>query len=83
MNLHRFIYRSDSQKVQRVQGTAICYDFHQQMTPGLRFIPLKGIGAVGAVLAWKKQQALSKAARIFLGYCHTHKDDAATFLLHN
>ncbi|MDQ0204747.1 LysR family transcriptional regulator [Pectinatus haikarae] len=57
-------------------GTAICYDFHQQMTPGLRFIPLKGIGAVGAVLAWKKQQALSKAARIFLGYCHTCKDNA-------
>lgn len=56
-------------------GTAICYDFHQHMTPGLRFIPLEGIGAVGAVLAWKKQQALSKAARIFLGYCHTHKDD--------
>lgn len=56
-------------------GIAICYDFHQQMTSGVRFIPLKGIEAVGAVLAWKKQQALSKAVHIFLEYCHTHKDD--------
>lgn len=55
-------------------GTAICYDFHQQMTPGLRFIPLEGIGAVGAVLAWKKQQALARASRIFLGFCQTHKE---------
>lgn len=54
-------------------GIAICYDLHQQMVPGLCFIPLRGISQVGAVLAWKKQQALSKAARIFLEYCQLNK----------
>lgn len=56
-------------------GIAICYDFHQQITSDLRFIPLNGIGDVGAVLSWKKQQAISRATRIFLLFCHTHKDD--------